>query len=951
MPRTSDDSADQPIGFGQFLLYPAARILKKDLDTVNIGGRAFDLLLALLRQPNEIVTKRELFESVWPNVNVDDVNLRIQINNLRKALGDGKGEASYIRNVAGRGYCFVGTLTTNSPEAEREKAKPWRAVAFPFLPPNIVGRDEVIRQVSWQLLEHRFVSIVGPGGIGKTTVAAAVVEATAAEFDNVHFLDLSPLNEPGLVASALASSLGIPVNTSNPLAALLVALNSQHDLVVFDCCEHVIDAVAQLAGAIYQKAKRTYVLATSRESLRAEGERIYRLRPLECPPDGETMSAAEALAYPAVELFNERLVASGAVDGLTDSTVSTVGEICRRLDGIALALELVAGRVETYGIQGIALLLDNQVTFHLRGRRGAAPRQQTLSATLDWSYDLLPEVERSVLLRLSVFVGRFSLEAAQVVAAGSAFDEWRVVESIDNLVTKSLVSLDPTGPRLRYRLLDTTRRYLYQRLEASGEAAEVSRRHAIYYRDLLSHAAPGRPNAEGSTPRSDHISNVRAALDWCFSPTGDVAIGVKLTAAASYLFLEKSLLSECRIWMKKAAAAIEPDAAPTHDEMEIRTSLALSLMFTEGNTIEAHTAFEIGLKLAEAFGDTAHQLRLLSGLQLFLARVGKFKDSLEVARRSEAVSDKVPDRESSALTAAMMGTAYHLAGDQAAAETYCKTAYERPPFAGDMLFAQFGYDNRIRAFGALARVLWLRGFPNQAVAMVDDVLERAQTLDPISNCISMMFTVSVAFWMGDLKQASALVERLIVQSDKYSLHPYRTVGSGLSGKLQVYQGRRDAGIELLRESLDTLRVGRHHILALPLTADLSEALAAAGNYNEAQALIDAIVGEDEQNGGSWYTPELLRIRGVILASIEGAASTSAQASLRQALSLARQQSALSWELRIAINLACNFCKIGKMTEATKELSAIYDRFTEGHKSPDLARAAQLLQSTRAAHSE
>jgi DNA-binding winged helix-turn-helix (wHTH) protein len=255
MPRTSDDSADQPIGFGQFLLYPAARILKKDLDTVNIGGRAFDLLLALLRQPNEIVTKRELFESVWPNVNVDDVNLRIQINNLRKALGDGKGEDSYIRNVAGRGYCFVGTLTTNSPEAEREKAKPWRAVAFPFLPPNIVGRDEVIRQVSWQLLEHRFVSIVGPGGIGKTTVAAAVVEATAAEFDNVHFLDLSPLNEPGLVASALASSLGIPVNTSNPLAALLVALNSQHDLVVFDCCEHVIDAVAQLAGGDLPKGQ------------------------------------------------------------------------------------------------------------------------------------------------------------------------------------------------------------------------------------------------------------------------------------------------------------------------------------------------------------------------------------------------------------------------------------------------------------------------------------------------------------------------------------------------------------------------------------------------------------------------------------------------------------------------------------------------------------------------
>jgi predicted ATPase/DNA-binding winged helix-turn-helix (wHTH) protein len=951
MPSKSEDPADRPIGFGPFQLYPATRILKKDLKTVNIGGRAFDILVALLRRPNEIVTKRELFEQVWPNVNVDDGSLRIQITNLRKALGDGKGEGRYIKNVAGRGYCFVGTLTASSLRAELEKAKPSRALSLPFLPPNVVGRDEVIQQVSSQLLEHRFVSIVGPGGIGKTTVAAAVVEATEAEFDNVHFLDLGPLNEPGLVASALASSLGIPVNTSTPLAALLVALNSQRDLVVFDCCEHVIDAVAQLAGAIYRKSERTFVLATTRESLRTEGERIYRLRPLECPPDGQTMSAAEALSYPAVELFNDRLVASGAVDGLTDSTASAIGEICRRLDGIALALELVAGRVETYGIQGIASLLDNQATFHLRGRRGASPRQQTLSATLDWSYDLLTEVERSVLHRLSVFVGRFSLEAAQVVAAGGAVDGWQVVEPIDNLVTKSLASFDPTGPTLRYRLLDTTRRYLHQRLEASGEAAEVSRRHAIYYRDLLARAAPERANAEGSTSQSDHISNVRAALDWCFSPTGEAAIGVELAATAAYLFLEKSLLSECRIWMKKAAAAFEPDAAPTHDEMEIRTSLALSLMFTEGNTIEAHTAFERGLQLAEVLGETGHQLRLLSGLQLFLARVGKFKDSLEVAKRSEAISDRMPDGESSALAAAMVGTAYHLAGDQTAAETYCKMAYERPPFADDMLFAQFGYDNRIRAFGALARVLWLRGFPNQAVAMVKDVLERARPLDPISNCISMMFTVSVSFWMRDWKQAGALVERLIVQSDKHSLHPYRAVGTGLGGKLQVYQGQRDAGIRRLRESLDILRVGRHHILALPLTADLSEALAAAGNYNEAQALIDAIVDQDEQNGGSWYTPELLRIHGVILTSIEGAASQSAQASLRRAISLARQQSALSWELRIAIDLARNSCRTVKMTEATKELGAIYDRFAEGHKSPDLMQAAQLLQTMRAAPSE
>jgi tetratricopeptide (TPR) repeat protein len=394
--------------------------------------------------------------------------------------------------------------------------------------------------------------------------------------------------------------------------------------------------------------------------------------------------------------------------------------------------------------------------------------------------------------------------------------------------------------------------------------------------------------------------------------------------------------------MKRAAATLEPDAAPTHDELEIRTSLALSLMFTEGSTVEAHATFERGLKLAEALEETAHQLRLLSGFQVFLAQMGEFQGALEVAKRSEAVCDRMSDRESRALAAAMVGTAYHMAGDQAAAETYFRLAYERLPFAGDMLFAQFRYDNRIGAFGALARVLWLRGFPDQAVATVNDVLDRIHPLDPISNCLSMMFTLSVSFWMDDWKQAGAQVERLIVQSDKHSLRPFRAVGTGLSGKLQVYQGQRDTGIKLLRGSLATLKGGRHYLLALALTADLAQALTAAGNYNEARALINAIVDQDEQNGGSWYTPELLRIRGVIPASIEGPASASARASLRQALSLARQQSALSWELRIAIDLARNACKIGEITDATKELSAIHDRFTEGYESPDLMRAAELL---------
>ncbi len=948
MTSFSPEPTDQPIGFGPFRLYAAARILKRNMETVSIGGRAFDILLALLKRPNDVVTKRDLFEQVWPGIHVNDGNLRIQINNLRKALGEGDGEARYIANVAGRGYCFVGTLSASVDRpASRTPSIP-TAVRLPKALTKLVGRDEAIRQVCSSLLEDRFVSIVGPGGIGKTTVAAAVTRETAAMFDEVHYLDLGALTEPMLVASTLASSLGIPVNTSSPVAPLLVALNKRRSLIVFDCCEHLIDAVAELADAIHRGAEGAYILTTSRESLRSEGERVYRLRPLECPPAETTVSVNEALSYPAVQFFNERLLANGLNGHLTEETVAAVADICRRLDGIALALELAAGRVEAYGIHGTASLLDNRGEFHFKGRRGVTPRQQTLSATMDWSYNLLSEVERAVLRRMSAFVGPFSIEAANVIAVGCGVDDWQVAASIDNLVSKSLISLDPASTTtIRYRLLDTTRRYLNQRLAESGEVFEVLRKHANFYLRLLTATGSGEPASDDRLERFELITNVRAALEWSFSTPGEAGLGVALACAASYLFLEKSLLSECRIWMKKAAAEFSPHSSPTHEELEIRTSLALSLMFTEGNTSEAQTAFDRGLYLAESLGEASHQMRLLSGLQLFLARVGRFKDALVVSKQSEAVSAALPDRESSALAAAMVGTSYHLAGDQAASEAYCRAAYELPPFAGDMLFAQFGYDNRIRAFGALARVLWLRGYPTQSVAMMHDVLERARPLDPISNCISMMFTTSIAFWMEDLDLAGELVERLIFQSDKHSLHPYRMVGSGLQGKLQVLGGDRHAGMKLLTESLEALKAGRHHILALPLSADLAGMFAQVGKHEDARSTIEAITSHDEQCGRSWYTPELLRVGGAIRAVAEGPDSGAANDLLRRALDLARQQSALSWELRIATTIARNMHAIGRSGSAAVQLGSVYERFEEGHSTPDLQQAAKLLNVLKA----
>jgi predicted ATPase len=270
------------------------------------------------------------------------------------------------------------------------------------------------------------------------------------------------------------------------MTGLVNFLKHKQMLLVLDSCEHVIEAAAALAEEVLRGAPGVHILATSREPLRAGGERVQRLAPLGLPPDSATLTASTALTFPAVQLFVER--AGASLDGfeLSDADAPIVANICRSLDGIALAIELAAGRVDAFGIRDLAAHLNDRLRLVTRGRRTALPRHQTLSATLDWSYEFLPEPERALLRRLAVFAGSFTLEAARAVAAGVEIAESEVVDCVANLVAKSLVAADVGGETVRYRLLETTRGYALAKLAESGESSQVARRHAEYFRGSVS---------------------------------------------------------------------------------------------------------------------------------------------------------------------------------------------------------------------------------------------------------------------------------------------------------------------------------------------------------------------------------------------------------------------------------------------------------------------------------
>jgi predicted ATPase/DNA-binding winged helix-turn-helix (wHTH) protein len=479
------------ISFGPFRFFATQRLLEKDGVPLNLGSRALDLLGALIERAAEVVSKRELMARVWPDLIVEEGSLRFHIASLRKILGDGQSGVRYVTNVAGRGYCFVAPIArfAATPTLAESSVADRTAAKLPASLLRMLGRDETVQAVCEQLLDQRFVTIVGPGGIGKTTVAVSVAHAKFSEFGGaIHFVDLGAVDEPSLVVGAIASALSLPVNSDSPILDLLSFVRDRRMLLVLDNCEHVIETTAPLAECIFNEAPQVHILATSRESLRVEGEQVYRLPPLRYPPEAAVgLTAAEVMSFPAVRLFVERVIASGVPFVLRDADAPIVAELCRGLDGIALALELAASRVAALGVHGTAALLDSQFRLLWQGRRTAPPRHQTLCATLDWSHDLLSELERVVLRRLAVFVGTFSLEAAQAVAAVNPVDGGQVVEALASLVTKSLVATE-SGASARYRLLNTTRAYALGKLIRSGEATEAGLRYANYYRERAERA-------------------------------------------------------------------------------------------------------------------------------------------------------------------------------------------------------------------------------------------------------------------------------------------------------------------------------------------------------------------------------------------------------------------------------------------------------------------------------
>jgi predicted ATPase/DNA-binding winged helix-turn-helix (wHTH) protein len=937
--------------FGPFSLFAAERLLKKADEPIPLGGRALDILIALAERAGEVVTHRELISAVWPDVTVEEANLRAQIAALRKALGDGRDGARYISNITGRGYSFVAPVTRSTAARTVPVTGGTPTERVQKLPPRLtrmVGRDDTVRSLAEQLQVWRFVSIVGAGGVGKTTVAISVAHALIDEFhDAVFFIDLAALTDPQLVPTAVASALGFMVQTQDPLVSLLAFIGDKKILLVLDSCEHVIGVAAALAERVVSGAPQAHILATSREALRAEGEHVHLLSSLDCPPEDPGLTAMEALRYPAAELFMERAAASGYGAALSDIDAPIVARICRRLDGIALAIELAASRVGSHGVRGTAELLDNHFSLFWHGRRTALPRHETLNAMLDWSYSLLLEHEKVVLCRLSVFVGNFTLQAAGSVASEAEVNDADVIDAVVSLVAKSLISTTVVNESTYYRLLDTTRAYAAAKLAERGEADRIARRHAIFYSRFLEHdeiiqSLSGEHDLSGYAP---HIGSVRAALGWALSGHGDVAVGIELATWAAPLFIGLSLLEECRGWCERALAALDDVSRGTRQEMILQEAVALSTVSTRGPSDQVRAAIERGLALAEAFQDRARQLALLAGLSIFFTRRGDIRGALAVAEQAGVIAEAAKHPAGAVWAECWVGNAHHFLGDQAEAHLHCERALALAAELGAFNANFLGFDPRLRVLAILARTWWLRGFSDQALGMAQKAISEAASRDhPSPICLSLVHASTLLLWTGDLARASDFIEQLIVHAGRYSLAPYRAAGIALRGELAIAREEPEAGLDLLRSALETMGAQQYNLLIPGFMGALAEGLGKTEQFEEALLTINGAVARATNSAVELDLPELLRIKSQILAARHD--RESAMSCLTEALAVARAQSALAWELRSTMTLARLLSEDGQRDQARHTLALVYDRFTEGFETADLKLACALLEDLR-----
>jgi predicted ATPase len=809
---------------------------------------------------------------------------------------------------------------------------------------RVIGREEIIAVVGSDVKSSRLVSIVGAGGIGKTTVAFAVAEQALESFgDGVWLVDIAPVRDPSLVPHAIAAAIGLVVHSADIVTALCRFLRDRKTLLVLDNCEYMAGAVASCVAQILEAAPRVHVLVTSRAPLRVPGEQVHRLPGLAAPPVSSGLTAADALAFPAIELFVERATNRLETFSLSDADAAAVAEICRSLDGIALAIELAAMRVDVFGVRGLQKQLDARFSI-LGKRRAGAERQRTMAATLDWSYGLLPAQEAAVLCAVSVFAGVLRVDDARAVSRLSHDDTTRILAE---LAAQSLLSVDSgtDAGEVSYRPLETTRAYCLEKLLASGDDPLVRSRHAEYICEILERAAgelATLPASQWGSTYGRYLDDLRGALAWT-GARADRALLVRLTTAGTVLWNHFSLTDESRPHLERAIAALrETGTAGTEAEMSLQLLLAGAILYTRGVVPEARDAVEHALEIAVRRNDSVHHLnclRIIGTFELF-----SLKNELGI-RTLETFVTLAREKDPSAVAEGEthLGCGEMFIGRLIDARQRLERLYARGlQDLNDGTALRFLYNNSINVMIVLSHAQWLTGSPAAAERTASMLVEYArEARHELSLSIALAWVCLVYLWAGRDEECSRYSVMLDDLVERHGIVTWRPIATFCRGALaSMHVETLAAGIEDLERAVAECRaIG--HMARLPYYMSVhAEALTRQGRLHKAGAIVDEALEMAAQGNDNWSLPEILRIQATVLAAKGQDAAQ--EATLVKSMALAEKLGASSWRLRAGVDLARLWRARSREREAKQMLQPVLDLFTEGFETRDVAIATKLL---------
>lgn len=934
--KNGDGPSGHLVAFGPFLLDRRRRELSRNGAPTRIGSRAFDLLMALVDRAGEVVSHGELVALVWPQTVVEVSSLRIQLKALRTALGDDAVSPTYIVSVSGRGYMFVAPTTAVAQAVKPENTATTSSPInnLPGRLTRIIGRDEVVRRLAMQLRHRRLMTIVGHGGVGKTTVAIAVANQLANDYaDGVLFVDLSPLTQAQHVASAIGSSLGIPISSDDSLPILGARLAGKNLLIVLDNCEHVVESAAKVAEGLLKQLPNLSILATSREHLNVDGEWIHHLGPLSFPPADAELQAASTLAFPALELFMERARASVDTFELLEADAAVAGTLCRRLDGNPLAIEFVAARVGELGIRSVADHIGNLLELLKNGRRTSAPRHRTLRALVEWSYRLLTPDEQIVLAGISTLRAPFTLASAVAVVADGRMSNQSVVDCILALLRKSLLTTETSEQLQHYRLLEITRAFAAERLHAMSDHRNAHARHARLMIDAMyaSHRDWERmPTALWISSYVGLISDVRAAIEWAFSAQGDLSIGIELTRFV-LMSVQFPRLEGVRALAQEALSSFAQDTlieAANKARMEAR--LRDILRSTTGAPPEIRSECQEAFEEAKRAGDTTAQIAALYEAWCGFFGNGDYPSAKQTAERSSAVAVEAQDHRAALHSDRMRAQSLHFLGDHAVAWELANRVLSHADVKLPLRYSSW-VDRRVSMRIIMARILWMRGCADQATKVACEAVDIAAGDHEMSLSQAISFAACpIAIWCGDHALASALVDRLEVHAEKHALAHWQ-----------------DWSVHFRRILYDLSEPHEHEIdyrmpfTDQPIDVKQRDMFATFADRYVTNEVIDRV----DFGRVGWCQPEVLRrVAERMRATRERKGMATADALLKRSLFTALSQGALGWALRSAMSLSRLRVAEGSVSEARSLLLSVYDQIKEGFETSDMRAAKALLSS-------